>query len=61
MTFDEICLLDDDVLFTTNSWEEKGRKFYFEKSVLYQENEHGFAMPYKLSVEDQKDKTWHKA
>ena len=61
MTFDEVCLLDDDVLFTTDSWEEKGKRFYFEKSVMYEENKHGFAIPHKLSFEEQKDKTWNKA
>ena len=60
MTFDEVCLLDDDVLFTSDKWAEQGRKFYFEQSVMYQENDHGFAVPYKMTTEDRLDKTWHK-
>lgn len=35
MTFDEICLLDDEVLFTTNSWEEKEESSTSKISVVY--------------------------
>lgn len=60
MTFDEICLLDDDVLFSSNTHEQNGLFFYFDNSEMFSENEKGLVMRYKPSIEDISDKSWHK-